>query len=340
MFDISRQQARDSARMAIQSAVAAALTFLIMQSLDMPEKFVALLSAVLVVQPSVGNTIAEARDRVVATLFGSFIGFVCLVLIPHGYGTAGALVISLLFINSVAAFRPAWRYGVVAAVALSLGSENEAMAVAQDRGLAICLGVAVGIITSLVAWPDTTSERVHSHLSTALHAAADRLEDVIKNTREGEDEDQDAARTRYHSNMQDARTAADGVRINDEERLDEKIDNVERLYNSILIINRVAEDSDPLGDDSDDHTKAVEAFREEACSIARSLADGEEFDGSISKIRDQIDDLRAPLGDETDDARERTFQAALIFGLGEVADSLEGLIEAYQETDRLSAKSA
>ena len=57
-------------------------------------------------------------------------------LLPTGYGTAAAIALSIL-VNAVAALRPAWRYGVVAALALALGSESNMLQTAMDRSLSI-----------------------------------------------------------------------------------------------------------------------------------------------------------------------------------------------------------
>ena len=145
-FETSQREMKDAARLAMQSAVAAAATYLAMQVIGMPEKFVGILSAVLVIQPSVGNTMGEAWDRVAATLIGSAIGAACLLLLSGAYATAGALALSMLVINAVAGFRPEWRYGAVAAVALSLGAESDLWQTTQDRALAIGLGALIGIV--------------------------------------------------------------------------------------------------------------------------------------------------------------------------------------------------
>jgi uncharacterized membrane protein YgaE (UPF0421/DUF939 family) len=104
--NISNWELRDTARLAIQSACAATVTFLAMQWAGLPEKFVGVLSSVLVVQPSAGNTIGAAWDRILATLIGCIIGIVCLTLLPGGYGTAVALAVAMLAMNAVAGFRP------------------------------------------------------------------------------------------------------------------------------------------------------------------------------------------------------------------------------------------
>ncbi|WAC02233.1 hypothetical protein N7U66_00105 [Lacinutrix neustonica] len=52
---------KDAFRPALQSAVAAIIAFVIMKSLGLPEVFLCVLSAVLIVEPSIGNTISQAE---------------------------------------------------------------------------------------------------------------------------------------------------------------------------------------------------------------------------------------------------------------------------------------
>ncbi|MBO6782064.1 MAG: FUSC family protein [Alphaproteobacteria bacterium] len=338
-FGISEREAKDAARLAVQSAAAAAAMFVLMQSFAMPEKFVGVLSAVLVVQPSVGNTLGEAWDRVLATLVGSAIGILCLIALPVGYGTAAALAISMLVINAVASLRPEWRYGSVAAVALSLGSDTDLVETATDRGIAIALGVGVGAAVSLAVWPDTATKRAHRHLRTCLRATAERLNAVVDSARNTDDAKDKDARRRYHSNIDSARRAADGIRFDNADGVRERIERTARLYNSVLILNRVAEETDEVAAGNDDFADAIETVRENGCAIAAGLADGETGHADrIERIRAALEDARTFAAGNTaerdDETRAHVFRNAMVFGLGEVCDSLEDLVDAFEDASQ------
>ena len=56
---MQRQEVKDTLRLALQAAVAAFVMVVLMHTLGLHEVFVGVLSAVLVVQPSIGSTIGE-----------------------------------------------------------------------------------------------------------------------------------------------------------------------------------------------------------------------------------------------------------------------------------------
>jgi uncharacterized membrane protein YccC len=163
------------------------------------------LSAVLVVQPTVGHTLGASLDRIVATLVGSVLGLLCLLILPGGYGTAVALGLCMFGVNLLAGFFPQWRYGVVAAVALALGSSENILETAMDRALAIGIGAVLGTVVTLVVWPDRAIVRAKRHLRLALHAITDRLDAAVDSASGGAHDDASQARRRYHKHMENAR---------------------------------------------------------------------------------------------------------------------------------------
>ncbi len=331
-LDISKREARDSARLAVQSAAAAATTFLSMQALGLPEKFVGVLSAVLVVQPSVGNTIGEAMNRFIATIVGSLVGIACLYLLPVGYGTAIALALSMLVMNAVAGIYPEWRYGVVAAVALSLGAENDAFQSAQERAVAIGGGALIGALASVTVWPDSATKRTRRHLAEALRAAAVRLDEAVGAAQGSEDPRKHEAQRKYHSNIESARLAAEAIKLKDGDLLRDQIKMTEQLYNSALILNRVGEETDQAGDGSESYRDKVERIRVECREVANGLADGEhEQKERLDSIAESLELVRSAVCESTADPEQHVLKNALVFGLSEVIDSLKQLVDSFQE---------
>ncbi len=329
LANFSKRDARDAARLAIQSAVAAAFLFVIMQAIGLPEKFVGVLSAVLIVQPSIGSTLGEAFDRFLAALAGSVIGIICLIILPAGYGTAVALAFSVFVINAVAAFKPQWRYGVVAAVALSLGAESNAVETALDRSISIGLGVAVGVLTALIIWPDTAEKRAERHLRSALRAAANRLEIVVKSANAEADKDVDDEREQYHTSIENARQSAQAVRLADSESVKKRVEQVEKFHNSVLILERVGQKTDDAIFAAEDLRKLIADFRNCGCEIARALADEE---GDAHEKLGALDDRLSSIKDaqKNGDGQDSILDEALVFGLHEVAESLRVFVEGSQ----------
>jgi uncharacterized membrane protein YccC len=329
-IDFSKAETRDAARLAIQSAFAAALTFIVMKSLGLPERFVGILSAVMVIQPTAGAVIGEATDRFLATLVGAIVGVICLILLPDGYGTAAALAVSMLVMNAIAGFKSEWRYGVVAAVALSLGAESDATQVALDRSISIGLGVVIGALVALVIWRDKAEDRARRNLKRAIEACAELLDAGIE-TAKGDKAASDDCRALYRRSITGARDAIDAIHFGKGEPLSKRRRAVEELWNASTFLVRIGEDSDPAKGDLSDR---VDAVREDATALARQLAKGEAADEDrLSRLKHSLEDARAAVSGNADGNRAFavTAEGALVFTLGEVIDSLETLNEAIRD---------
>src|SRR3989344_5206794 len=71
---------RDSARLAVQSAAAAAATWFVMQRLELPHTSWAVISALFVVQPSLDGTFTAALGRIAGTVVGTVVGLAPVIL--------------------------------------------------------------------------------------------------------------------------------------------------------------------------------------------------------------------------------------------------------------------
>ncbi len=336
-FDFSKDELRDALRLAVQSAVAAATIFTVLQALGLPERFVGVLSAVLVVQPSVGSTVGAAAKRFSATIVGSLVGLACLYALPYGYGTSIALALSMFVMNGLAGLRPEWRYGVVAAVALSLGAESNAVETAQMRALSIGMGVVLGSLTSVFVWPDSGLKRTARHLRAAMSALADRLDaaiDTVSGSKETETW-KDAGR-RFHAHLEDARGAAESIRLDDGERALQQVDATDRLHNSVLILNRVAERSGDQEEGDHEFQERVDAVRDEGCAILRKLADGAtDLESQLGGVKDLLESAQHAIGGDDQGSDERVLQSTLVFGLHEVERALGELLDAFSEPEQV-----
>lgn len=177
---LASESGRDMLRRAAQSALAGTAAHIVMSSLNASEAFLAILSAVLIIQPSVGGTMGAAFTRLQATVTGSLISLGCIMLLPDAWGTSTALALSLLVVGGVAGLRPDWTYGAVAAVAIALAPEASAVDTAGARALAIGLGAATGVLVSLLVWPDRAESRFERHFKMAMQATATRLDDALR----------------------------------------------------------------------------------------------------------------------------------------------------------------
>ncbi len=291
-----RVEIKDAARVALQGACAAASFYALMSALGLGEKFVGILSAALVLDSTKGSTLTRARGRFLSTLVGSAIGVTTMMALPFGVGTAFALALSVGAMHAIAALRPDWRYGVVAAIALSLGSEQDALATAGARALSIGIGVVVGSIASFAIWPEKSEARAERYLRAALRETGNRLREAAQRVHGSQDDDDaNSARNEYHHCITQARDAIDNVHFNKSEQLAEKKNAIERLYNSVLMLDRVAfqrDDSteDVIGQVEDDLDDVVETAHE----LIGQLIDDEgcEEDG-FQKLQGYLDTIES-----------------------------------------------
>lgn len=333
-IDLSEGRTRDATRLAVQSAVAAAAQFLLMKTWGLPEQFVGILSAVMVVEPSIGSTLVAAQKRFVATIVGCGVGLACLLILPIGYGTAVALAVAMLFMNGLAGFYPRWRYGVVAAVALALGAETNAMQTATDRGIAIGLGVVIGMVSSLVIWPDKSSMRAGRHLKDALRALVDYLNESVEASLSDDQElSGEKARGRYAKEISLARNAAKDVRIADNSNLKDRIQHTEHLYHAVVILERIAGETNSVQGDEAHQAKMISSIREIVCAMVNELAENDSVPSNmLDDLRTMLDDYRDSVQAPSSEGRSQILKHAMLFGLSEIEDSLTGFANLTSST--------
>lgn len=326
----------DAARFALQSAIAASAAFAAVHWTGLGEEFLTVISAVFVVQPSVGGTASTGWNRIFATILGTIVGFALLYLLPTAWGTMIAIGVSMLVVNLIAAFNIDWRYGVIAAAAMALGAESQTFDIALDRGIAIALGAGVGLAVSLIVWPDTALSRTRRHIHSAIQSAARRLEDIVNKAAADDAEPDETPRYAFHRNLDSARETAERLSDRNARPVKAVINAVETLYNSVLVINRsvTSEDDAPLSGSplADEIARVRDIGTRAICALIDASCDA---DKAITDYKDCIDEVHRNLQrhDPVDDERVR--RAALIFGLYEVYRSLLILKESLGEAGEI-----
>lgn len=330
---LSRGGGRDMLRRALQSALAGLATYLLMSRVNPAEAFLAVLSAVLIIQPSVGGTMGAAWSRLQATVTGSLISLACVLLLPDGWGASAALSLSLLVVGGIAGLRPDWTYGVVAAAAIALTPEAAALETAGARALAIGLGAATGVFVSLLIWPDRAESRFARHFRNALLATATRLDDALKAaTKAGDEAAPPDHVSDYHKALQQAQEALGAVKLADCAEMQRRLEALRRLYNSIIILDRAAEPGVASVSETCDLTDEVSALRRQACDMLRALAEGQErSEDGTRQIDETLKGLKAALADDDPRSDLHLSRNALAFGLYEVRKALAELVALCQE---------
>jgi uncharacterized membrane protein YccC len=155
-------------KLAVRVTIAGTLAFAITRAFNMAQGYWAVITAVIVMQASVGASLKAAVERFSGTLAGAVYGGAVTALIPHGtpVGLGLAIIAALFPLALLAAIRPAYRVAPVTSLIMLLPSTGQALgplASAMDRVIEIALGNVVGVIVSLFVLP----ARAHSLMTDA-----------------------------------------------------------------------------------------------------------------------------------------------------------------------------
>ncbi len=175
-------------RHGLRVAVAVGAAFSISSwALHLPQGYWAVISALLVVQTSIGGTISASIDRLVGTLVGAVFGGLAAFLRPETpWGELLALVLCAGPLTVVAARWPSLRIAPVTAIIMIVGNTSHASTplFVRDRVFEITIGSLVGVLTTILIFPAPARNAVAlrvagtlSDLSQLLKLLAQHIED-------------------------------------------------------------------------------------------------------------------------------------------------------------------
>lgn len=314
----------DSARLALQSASAAALSWFSVSLLDQPHASWAVISALLVGQASVDGTLAALRGRLAGTLLGAGVGLAAVLALPGEDLTVLRLLLAAALVSAIAGLRPSLRYAAVVVAIITLDPGQDPLQDAFDRTIAIGIGGLAGAACALALWPQSARSRALRAARRALDDCAALLDASLRAVL-GEHVAMNPLHDRFLRHIGAAREQLVSMRRRHGERsaLEKTVHAIERLWHALIVLDRItstdAHWSPAAGTSLHGQLHDV---RTEACAHVRGLA--------ASLGSDRIPDdsaLRAVLAT----AREQALRAApdrqvdataLVFALGEIAANL------------------
>ncbi|QRM31752.1 FUSC family protein [Microvirga sp. VF16] len=155
-------------KLALRVTIAGTLAFAITRIFDLPQGYWAVITAVVVMQASVGGSLKAAIERFSGTLAGAIFGGFVAAFVPHGspLSLGLAIVVALFPLALLAAVKSAFRVAPITSLIMLLPPTGQAigpLASALDRVLEITLGNIVGVIVSLFVLP----ARAHTLMTEA-----------------------------------------------------------------------------------------------------------------------------------------------------------------------------
>jgi uncharacterized membrane protein YccC len=243
-------------RLSLRILVAAIFAFGLAQLLGLAQGYWAVITAVIVMQASVGGSVRATVDRMIGTVAGAVYGGIIDILIPHATTlTLGvALAVAIAPLAVAASLSPSFRVAPVTAIIVLLtpgAGELGPLTFTIDRIIEIGLGCLVGLCVALVVVPARAHRlaadaagRVLDLLSDLLPAAVGGMERPIETDRILTLQRQIRAAL---ARLETAVTEARGERatyLTGEPDPDPLLRNVTRLRNDLVIVVRAA--SEPL----------------------------------------------------------------------------------------------
>lgn len=167
-----------SVRHGIKTGLAALLSYLVTEWLHLDFGYWAPITAVIVMQTSVAESIEMSLYRTVGTMIGASMGVVSILLLPDTFAGNGA---ALFITTGLCAFLTRWdpRYRMAAItvtiVILASVGQPDRMHFGLFRVLEILVGVVCAVVVSLALWPLRAGEALRGDLARQLQAAAERV---------------------------------------------------------------------------------------------------------------------------------------------------------------------
>jgi uncharacterized membrane protein YccC len=270
-------------RHALRVVIAVVAAFAVVKLLGLPQGWWAVITALLVVQTSVGGSLKAALDRLWGTIAGALYGALVAIIIPHtsDLGLAVAIAAAILPLAWLAAVNTIFRVAPVTALIVLLpiyGHAASPLVSALDRVLEIVIGNIVALAVTFAILPT----RAHSQLrEAAAHVARlnadlmDRLIDGLTNDlgRQGVP----PLHARIRSALKQTETAAEEaarerkMRVSDDRDPEPVVRTLYRVRHDLVMVGRAAVKPLPatiLGD----FTPLLSTLRHDAGAALRGIS--------------------------------------------------------------------
>jgi uncharacterized membrane protein YgaE (UPF0421/DUF939 family) len=149
---VDRLIAEDSLR----TALAAVVSFLVARLLGMPEAYWATVSAIIVVQSTLGAAATISWQRMAGTVLGASTGALLAAFFRNSLLAFGIAVFVLGLICALLRLGAAYRFaGVTLAIIVLIPRNRAAWIIAEHRFVEVTAGIAVGLALTAL-WPKAT----------------------------------------------------------------------------------------------------------------------------------------------------------------------------------------
>ena len=236
-------------RLVVQALSAASLSLVIAEALGLPQSYWAVITALIIVQGSLGGTLAAGLDRVVGTLAGAALGVAAaLARAAWDVNQVVLLVLAVAPLALLAAIRPSFRVAPVTAAIVLLASSSNAspIAAALYRVVEIALGTVVGIAVSMLVLPSRARQLCFERSAEVLALLSQLLVLHLQPPDKTKQEAVDRLNERVRTGLDKVATAAQearrehAIRVAEEPVPDRLVRGLRRLRIDVVFVGRVA----------------------------------------------------------------------------------------------------
>lgn len=155
-----------------RTVAAALLAYVVAEGAGLPQAYWAVISAVVVMQGSLGGTLSASIDRLLATVAGAVAGAACFLLATEIPLTPlGRLSVAITPMALLAALRPNFRLAPITATIVVLAAPPHAgLLFAFERVAEIGLGCVIGGLTAQFVLPDRARRAIETNATAILDA--------------------------------------------------------------------------------------------------------------------------------------------------------------------------
>jgi len=344
-------------RQTLRVVAAVAITLLAIDLLNLPQGYWAVITAVIVVQTSLGSSLKAALDRLWGTLAGAAVGACVAILLPHSapIEIAITIVLATIPLAYLAAVNPAFRVAPVTAVIMlvpTYGHVTDPVTTALDRVFEILLGNVVAVAVSIMVFPARADEQLRAAAAKVVTINAELMDLLVDGLLTGTGrQGVQPIQTRIRASIKQAETAAEEasrerrMRVSDTSDPEPVIRTLYRVRHDLVMIGRAAAKPLPqallpllsapletLGRETTGTLKAIAATLRDNAPAPTIDAYQAALKGFVSAL-DKC--AQAGIPEATTEA-ERLF--ALRFALEQLGDDLRDL--ASRSSEGLVAKKA
>jgi len=270
-------------RHALRVVTAVVAAFAVVKLLGLPQGWWAVITALLVVQTSVGGSLKAALDRLWGTIAGALYGAAVAIIIPHvtDIGLAVAIAAAILPLAYLAAVNPIFRVAPVTALIVLLpiyGHAASPLISALDRVFEIIIGNIVALAVTFAILPT----RAHNQLREAAARVARLNADLMDRLIDGLTSDLGRQgvpplHARIRSALKQAETAAEEaarerkMRVSDDRDPEPVVRTLYRVRHDLVMVGRAAAKPLPAAILAD-FTPLLSTLRQDAGAVLRGIS--------------------------------------------------------------------